>query len=54
MHATKKIPNSPANTSGLLEKTPTRRMLCSSVRTAKLLKNWLTTIPAWVMVSASR
>ena len=33
---------------------PMVRMLWSSLRTVRELKNWLTTIPAWVMVRASR
>lgn len=40
--------------SGRLDSRPARSTLSRSVRTAKLLKTWLTTIPAWVMVSASR
>jgi hypothetical protein len=35
-----------ATISGRLENRPILKMLCSSLRTAKLLKNWLTTMPA--------
>jgi hypothetical protein len=49
MQLTSAIPQAPASRSLRLV-----RMLWSSLRTVRELKNWLTTIPAWVIVRASR